>query len=106
MKKIIIISVIAIIFVFSILGLYPYLVAYNETSYANNFDKNSFNNISIGMELEEVKELLAEPITIIENDDLVIFVYSESPNSTHFFKKEIFFTNSKVVKKIDELYFD
>ena len=83
-----------------------YIIAFKETVYSDDFNEDNFDKISVGMDISEVKEILGEPIRTVEQSNGDHLVYSESPNSTHYFKRTVLVQNSKVTEKVDELYID
>lgn len=85
---------------------YPYFVAYRETVYPVGFSEDKFEQVFIGMDSAEMKLLLGAPWETVSQGNDTVFVYSKSPNSTHYFVKSVSVDQSKVIKIVDEIYYD
>lgn len=106
MKKMGTILLILFSLIMAVLFSSTYVIALRETVYSDDFNESDFDKISVGMDISEVKEILGEPIRTVEQSNGDHLVYSESPNSTHYFKRIVVIQNSKVTEKVDELYVD
>ena len=88
--------------------LYPYYDAYQHTLYSMNYHQKSFESISIGMGVSEVKRIIGDPLKVTsdENTKTEYHFYSQSKNDSNYFEKKLVMQNGKVVEKIDALYHD
>lgn len=91
------------------------LILTEDTRYANGYSHIAFNQIQIGMAKQEVLEILGEPLiywnpyrsTKYTNKSHYIgFQYSESPTSSHYRLRQIYFDNEVVAEIIGYFYVD
>jgi len=87
-----------------------------DTKYSPEYSHKKFNSIRIGMTEDEVGDILGVPIIkwlpyrnnkyFPEKNDYVGFQYSESPSSTHYRLRQIYFSEGRVAEIKSYFYVD
>lgn len=108
MKKSIIFIPVIIILVVAAVFLYPYVDAYQHTTYATQFNQDQFDSIVVGKSIADVKQMIGEPFKTTADPALntEYYFYSQSENDSSYFLKKLVLQNGAVIEKVDELYID
>lgn len=106
----------------SVVGLYRYLGAEQyffvwpsiDTRYSKDYNEEKFNQITVGMSIDDVEELIGQPLRIYHhgwnNSNEMTYSYS-SDNRFKFadfawLGREIVFKDDKVIEIRKEIYYD
>lgn len=75
-----------------------------DTAWAKDYSEKKFGKITLGMNREEVRSIMGEPIW---ESNANYWGYTESPTSTHYHQRGFVFSDSgHVVKIVKGFYFD
>lgn len=80
-----------------------------DTEFAQKYTASAFRNIKIGMKINDVKNILGEPIETFvptSEPEVTVLCYSKSPEGTHYRIRQIIISNNFVVGKNAEFYVD
>lgn len=79
----------------------------SDTKYSEGYTDERFMQIKSGMRLEEVYNLLGEPLYKSNKENNILGLqYSESPTDTHYFVRYISIKNNRVNEVINYFYID
>ena len=79
----------------------------SDTKYSEGYTDERFMQIKSGMKLEEVYNLLGEPLYKSNKENNILGLqYSESPTDTHYFVRYVSIKNNRVKEVINYFYID
>lgn len=78
-----------------------------DTEYSDSYSHKKFLKIKKGMTEKEVIDILGEPLAIFPPTiDIKAFQYSESPSSTHYRLRQVYFKDGIVSERVSYYYID
>jgi len=87
-------------------GAFFALLIQDTTLYSKSYSDAKFKAIKIGMDVDNVKEILGEPINIYQFDNIENYQYSMSSCDSHYRMRKLKIDRGKVINKIHYFYFD
>jgi len=88
------------------------LILPTDTRYSVEYSEKRFRSITIGMNEQQVVQILGEPIARFKpyyysgDSTVVAWQYSESPSSTNYRLRQLYLKDGVVVKKVAYFYLD